>query len=150
MNSLSRSRFTSLALAVAASAAVALAGCAEMKSMLPGMMKTVTLTGAQEVPPVQTSASGTMRYRVEDDRTVSGSVETTGITATAAHIHEGAAGKNGPIIVPLSRTSGSTWVVPSGSKLTESQHRSYKAGELYVNVHSDANKGGEIRAQLKP
>jgi len=34
--------------------------------------------------------------------------------------------------------------------LTEAQMRSYKAGQLYVNVHSAANKGGEIRGQLEP
>jgi len=40
--------------------------------------------------------------------------------------------------------------VPAGSKLTDAQYESYKAGNLYVNVHSAANKGGEIRAQIKP
>jgi len=40
--------------------------------------------------------------------------------------------------------------VPVGSKLDTEQIKSYKAGELYVNVHSEANKGGEIRAQIIP
>ncbi len=40
--------------------------------------------------------------------------------------------------------------MPEGSKLTDEQYAAYKAGNLYVNVHSAANKGGEIRAQLKP
>jgi CHRD domain len=39
---------------------------------------------------------------------------------------------------------------PPGAKLSTEQLRSFKAGELYVNVHSEANKGGEIRAQLAP
>jgi CHRD domain len=40
--------------------------------------------------------------------------------------------------------------VPEGTKLTDDQYKSYKAGNLYVNVHTDAHKGGEIRAQISP
>jgi len=40
--------------------------------------------------------------------------------------------------------------VPEGTKLSEPQYQAYKAGELYVNVHSAENKGGEIRGQLTP
>jgi hypothetical protein len=40
--------------------------------------------------------------------------------------------------------------VPAGRKLTEAQMAQLKAGDLYVNVHSNAHKGGEIRAQLEP
>jgi hypothetical protein len=42
------------------------------------------------------------------------------------------------------------WSVPTGAKLTDAQYQSYKAGGLYVNVHSDAHKDGEMRSQLKP
>ena len=69
--------------------------------------------------------------------------------ATASHIHEGAAGANGPVIVPFTKTGDNTFVAPEGAKLTESQYASYKAGNLYVNVHSAKNPGGEVRAQLK-
>jgi hypothetical protein len=61
-----------------------------------------------------------------------------------------AAGKNGPVIVPLAKSGEGTWSVPAGAKLTDAQYEAYKAGELYVNVHSAENKGGEIRGQLKP
>jgi len=110
----------------------------------------LTLTGANEVPAVSTSASGSGRITVAADGAVSGSVKTTGIAATMAHIHVGSAGKNGPVIVPLSKGADGSWSVPAGAKLTAEQMKSYQAGELYVNVHSDAYKGGEIRAQLMP
>src|SRR6185436_9741171 len=109
----------------------------------------INLTGAEEVPPVQTSAKGTGSITVGDDKSVSGSVKTTGIKGTMAHIHQGAKGENGPPIITLTK-SGDEWAVPPGAKLTDEQLKSLKDGHLYVNVHSDAHKGGEIRAQLKP
>ena len=108
------------------------------------------LSGKQEVPPVTTSASGNGTITVGPDRSVSGSITTTGVAVTAAHIHDGAPGKNGPVIIPLVKTSDNVWSVPAGAKLTVAQHESYRAGSLYVNVHSAANKAGEIRGQLKP
>lgn len=108
----------------------------------------VTLSGANEVPPVTTSASGSGTITIADDGSVSGSVSTKGIAGTAAHIHNGAAGKNGPVIVPFTK-DGDTYKAPAGAKLTDAQMASYKAGDLYVNVHSAANPSGELRAQLK-
>ena len=110
----------------------------------------VTLSGDQEVPPVTTSASGNGTITVGDDKSVSGSVTTSGIAGMAAHIHEAPAGKNGPVAVPLTKTSDNVWSVPPGAKLNDAQFKSYKAGNLYVNVHSEAHKDGEIRGQLKP
>jgi len=81
---------------------------------------------------------------------VKGSVKTTGVAGTAAHIHEGARGKNGPVIIPLTKSGSDTWTVPAGAKLSDAQYDAYKAGNLYVNVHSEANKGGEVRGQLAP
>lgn len=108
------------------------------------------LTGAEEVPPVTTSATGTGSIDFAADGTVTGSVKTTGIEGTMAHIHVGAKGKNGPPIVTLVKGNDGTWSVPAGTKLTDEQMKSYKAGDLYVNVHSDAHKGGEVRAQIAP
>jgi hypothetical protein len=110
----------------------------------------VKLTGAEEVPPVSTAATGAGTIKVNDDMTVSGSVTTKGIDGVAAHIHSGAVGKNGPPVIPLEQTSPGVWSVPAGSKLTADQYKAFKAGELYVNVHSAAHKGGELRGQLKP
>ena len=50
----------------------------------------------------------------------------------------------------LVKTGANIWAVPLGSSITEAQYQAYWDGLLYVNVHSAANKGGEIRAQLKP
>ena len=110
----------------------------------------VTLAGSQEVPPVVTSASGTGSIMVGPDGSVSGSVTTSGVDATMAHIHEAPMGQNGPVIVPFAKTADNAWSVPAGSKLTAAQLQSLKSGNLYINVHSAANKGGEIRGQLKP
>lgn len=110
----------------------------------------VSLSGEQEVPPVKTMASGSGMIVVNPDMTVSGSVATMGLDATMAHIHQAAAGKNGPVVVPLAKDGDRGWMVPPGAKLTEAQYQAYKAGELYVNVHTAANKGGEIRGQLMP
>jgi hypothetical protein len=110
----------------------------------------VSLSGDQEVPAVTSTAKGTGTITIADDKSVSGSVKTTGIAGMAAHIHEAAPGKNGPPIITLEKKGDSEWVVPAGSKLTDAQYASFKAGNLYVNVHSAEHKGGEIRTQLKP
>jgi len=128
-------------------AAAMLAGCQSMAPMMAG--QEIVLSGSNEVPPVTTSASGTGTVTINADRTVSAKITVTGMTATASHIHEGAAGANAPVIVPFVKTGDNTFAAPEGAKLTESQYASYKAGNLYVNVHSAKNPGGEVRAQLK-
>ena len=108
----------------------------------------VSLSGANEVPPVTTSATGDGTITVADDGAVSGSVTTKGVQGTAAHIHMGAAGKNGPVVVPFTK-EGDTYKAAAGAKLNPDQLKAFKAGELYFNVHSAANPNGEIRGQLK-
>ncbi len=110
----------------------------------------VSLTGDQEVPAVQTEAKGAGKITIADDKSVTGSIKTTGITGTAAHIHEAPAGQNGKPIITLEKKGDNEWVVPAGSKLTDAQYESFKSGNLYVNIHSAEHKGGEIRTQLKP
>jgi hypothetical protein len=132
-------------LAVAAGALlVAAAGMAGAKDVA------VSLSGDQEVPAVTSAAKGTGKITIADDGTVSGSIKTTGIVGTAAHIHEAPAGQNGKPIVTLEKKGDNEWAVPAGSKLTDAQVASFKAGNLYVNIHSAEHKGGEIRTQLKP
>jgi hypothetical protein len=108
----------------------------------------VKLSGDNEVPPVKTAATAEGTISVADDGAVSGSIATKGIEGTMAHIHLAAAGKNGPVVVKLTK-EGDTYKVPADAKLDSAQLAALKAGELYVNVHSAANKGGEIRAQLR-
>ncbi|TSA18699.1 MAG: CHRD domain-containing protein [Betaproteobacteria bacterium] len=136
-----------LFLGIIAAAALSLAACSHSPYADRGM---VTLSGSQEVPAVTTSASGSGTITVHADKSVTGSVTTTGVAGTMAHIHIGAAGKNGPVIVPLTKSGDNVWSVPAGAKLSDAQYEAYKDGGLYVNVHSAANKGGEVRAQLKP
>lgn len=139
--------------AVLATAAV-LAGCATVQGTLPAWMPgsnavSVKLSGTEEVPPVKTEGSGSGSFRLAEDGTVSGSITTRSVAGTAAHIHLGAKGKNGPVIVPLDK-KGDTYSVPEGRKLTAAQVKAWKAGEMYVNVHTARHKGGEVRGQIEP
>lgn len=137
-----------------AAAAAALASCSMYQDNAPSFMPgsgavSVKLSGAEEVPPVKVDGSGSGTIRVNSDGTVSGSVTTTGVQGTMAHIHQGAKGQNGPVIIPLTK-SGDTYSVPAGAKLNDAQMKAFKAGNLYVNVHTARNKGGEVRGQLTP
>ena len=109
----------------------------------------VRLSGDQEVPPVQTTASGNGSLKVEDDKSIQGQITTSNIKGTGAHVHEAPVGKNGPDIITLNKTGEDEWTIPDGSKLTDAQYDAFKAGGLYINVHSDEHKTGEIRGQLK-
>ena len=138
--------------AALAASAILLSACSMMPGTGGGIVEKTSapLTGAQEVPPVSTAASGRSTVTVGADKTVSGSVIVTGMEGTAAHVHQGAAGSNGPVIIPLTKTSATTFAVPAGAKLSDAQYSAYMNGGLYVNVHSAAHPGGEVRMQLKP
>ena len=136
---------TLLKKAVSAFAVLALVACATMA----GKKVNVTLSGAEEVPPVSTAARGSGSFTIGDDGAVSGSVTTSGVQGTMAHIHMAAKGQNGGVIAPLTK-SGDMYCAPAGAKLNDAQMAAFKAGNLYVNVHSAANKGGEVRGQLNP
>ena len=159
MNAISRKLMPVI---VSALTVIAAAGCASSSAGMPGSGKmlgmadsskmqriaTINLDGSHEVPPVNTSATAMGTITVAADKSVCGSIVTTGIDARAAHIHEGAPGTNGPVIIALEKTADNTWSVPAGAMLTDAQYASYMAGNLYVNVHSAAYPNGEIRAQL--
>jgi len=130
--------------------AAAVISLAAYSSFAVGADVKVMLSGDQEVPAVNTKATGSGTISVGADKSVSGSVTTTGIAGTMAHIHEGAPGSNGGVAIPLAKNGDNGWSVPAGAKLSDAQYEEFKAGKLYVNVHSAAHPGGEIRGQLKP
>jgi len=107
------------------------------------------LTGAQEVPPNDSRATGTGDITIDADGNVTGRVSTPTIQGKAAHIHVGAPGKAGPPIITLDGGDPGTWTVPQGARLDAEQIAQWKAGNLYVNVHTAEHPGGEVRAQLK-
>jgi hypothetical protein len=116
----------------------------------PGDTRFAVLSGAEEVPPVSTAARGAAAISVDPATgEVRGFVIAAGLPdATAAHLHPGAPGVNGPPIVPL--TGGpELWVVPDdAAPLGVEQRQAFLDGGLYVNVHTPANPGGAIRGQL--
>jgi hypothetical protein len=106
-----------------------------------------TLNGASEVPPVQSTATGSATVNVDTaTKKITWSVTYAGLTAMAAHIHCGAAaGANAGVAVPLA--VGTSPITGSGT-MTDSQLAELTAGKCYINIHTAANKGGEIRGQL--
>ncbi len=124
-----------------------------------------TLSGGEEVPPVATAATGTSEIYVRGDHLqmttmVAASGFATGVTA--AHIHLGQPGANGPIIFPLfDVTAGEPFASPLMLVLTEEGLTPVRgaetftealmallAGGTYVNIHTVANPAGEIRGQV--
>ena len=126
---------------------IALAGCA---AILSTKRVDVFLSGAEQVPPVITGATGNGILIVEENLGVSGYVIVSGMAPVAAHIHTGARGSNGGIAIGLVKVADNKWEVPTGAKFSSAQYQAFLAGETYVNVHSAAHRGGEIRAQLRP
>lgn len=117
------------------------------------------LDGAQEVPPVATTASGTgVVVFSADDATIWYRVDYSGLSGApaAAHIHLGAVGANGGVLFPLSATATpmlgaltSADFTPTGSVTDYAGAvAAIKSGGTYINVHTSANPGGEIRGQL--
>ena len=138
-----------LALSTVALAFV-VAGCS---SIFPAkdMMFQATLSGANEVPPVATPAKGTFSAKyMPANGLMLWNMSYEGLTgpATAAHIHGPAtAAQNAGVMIGFNNPISSPM---SGQlTLTPAQFADLNDGKLYVNVHTAANKGGEIRGQLK-
>ncbi len=119
------------------------------------------LTGDQEVPPVTTDRSGSCEASLNGSHTaydISCMHDVTDVADSAgAHIHNGAPGENGPIVFFFDATTSFSATVDSSSLSAQSDPISFEefldllhGGNLYVNIHSPANPGGEIRGQIPP
>jgi CHRD domain-containing protein len=126
-------------------------------SFAPSMAETMTfktqLSPTAEVPPNHSNGKGdaTVTYDTVSKK-LSWKVGYSGLTgpATMAHFHGPAGpGKNAPVVVPIFTSAAAAKSPAEGSAtLNDDQAKQLGAGEWYVNVHTEANKGGEIRGQL--
>lgn len=119
---------------------------------VPAMAQTYTaqLSGASEVPPTASQGTGTATVTLHGT-TLDYTVSYKGLTGTPlmAHIHGPAEpGKNAGVMVPLKDVTADP--IKGTATATQQQIDDIKAGKTYVNIHTEKNKGGEIRGQLKP
>ena len=126
-----------------------MAGCASEMERSTSLR--ADLSGAQEVPPAATSArgSGAMTYNAATKQ-LNWNISYTGLSgpATAAHFHGPAAtGANAGVAVPIGG-AGMSSPASGSATLTDVQAADLLAGRWYVNIHTAANPGGEIRGQV--
>ncbi len=150
-------RRTVIRVAVLGAAAGLLAACSHMGGM-GGMMPrasqvvtlTATLNGAQEVPPNDKAGTGQAEVSFNKDTgELKYRVTYAGLSgpATGAHIHgPAAATANAPVVVPFASAASP---IAGEAKLNPTQAGDLLAGLYYVNVHTAAHPGGEIRGQLR-
>jgi CHRD domain len=123
---------------------VAFAGSAFAEKM------TVKLDGKSEVPPNTSAGTGTADIDFDAaSKKLSWKVTYSGLTgpATAAHFHGPAeAGKNAGVAVPIPNIGTSP--AEGSATLTDAQAADFAAGKYYVNIHTAANPGGELRGQV--
>ncbi len=122
---------------------------------------TADLSGQNEVPPVQTEATGMATFKPMGD-SVEYSVNASNIQGvTAGHIHSGQPGENGPVVVtlfsfdsPMSQVQENGTISadmlegPMQGKQISDLAAAMSNGGAYVNVHTEQNPNGEIRGQI--
>ena len=107
------------------------------------------LKGASEVPPTDSKGAGSVTATFDTaSKKLSWKGNVTGLSgpATAAHFHAGESGKNGGVAVPI--TGADKGSFEGSATLTDAQAEELMSGKWYVNVHTAANKGGEVRGQV--
>jgi hypothetical protein len=139
---------------IVAACTAAVAAWAVASKAAPESFK-VALTGAKQVPPVETSGTGTADLTYDPaTRVVTWNITYSGLSApaTMAHFHgPAAAGKNGPVAVWLSKKgSAPESPIKGEATLTPEQAEQFTAGEWYINVHTSTHPAGEIRGQVVP
>lgn len=106
------------------------------------------LKGSEEVPPVQTSATGTANITYDStSKMLSWTIEHSGLSGevSAAHFHGPAAvGENAPPVVPIDVSA----LAKGSATLDDTQASALSDGKLYVNLHTAAHPDGEIRGQV--
>jgi len=134
---------------------LALAGTLTLAQAAPVSFE-VPLAGAQEVPAVQPSGSGSANLTYDPGtRVVTWNITFSGMTsqATMSHFHGPApAGKNANVKIWLSQKGSMELTSPFKGQVTLSpdEAKMFEAGEMYVNVHTTNNPNGEIRGQVVP
>jgi CHRD domain len=111
----------------------------------------VQMSPAQEVPGNTTTASAKGLLVLDPvSKRFTSSITVTGMTATAAHIHTGVVGSNGPVIFPFTETAAGSGVLVAAAdaSMTDAQISTLKAGGMYFNAHSAAFPGGQVRGQI--
>ncbi len=112
---------------------------------------TARMNGSNEVPPVMTDAEGLGVFTLSEDKTTLDiNVSVNGLSGeiTGIHLHEGEAGANGGVVFNLSDAINGNRIQTRLTNLTADQVATFISGGYYLNVHTDANPGGEIRAQV--
>ena len=137
-------------------------GLTSLVSAQEPMTITVNLTGSEEVPPVQTEATGIAEFTPMGMDSIAYSINATNIEgATAGHVHLGAKGENGPVVVtlfkydtPVNEVSEKGSIIankfegPLTGKQMSDLVKAGVEGMLYINIHSEQNPNGEIRGQI--
>jgi len=107
------------------------------------------LTGPGEVPPTTSTGTGTIEASYDTaTKTLTWSGSYSGLTGPeiAAHFHGPAAlGVNAPVMVPVDAKESP---FKGSATLTDAQAKAFDGGMVYFNIHTAANKAGEIRGQM--